>query len=463
MPEASPSAPGIDVRSRPALRSAWFTDRIRANSLVLDVVVACSVALVLGLIRLGTPSLWLDESFTATGNPIKAFTGGYHWLYYSFVKPWTAVAGTSEWALRFPSVVGSMLACGLLVVLAHRLFGRWVALVSGLLLAASPFFVKWSQQARGYTLLVAASLGATLLLLRALDRGTRGTWAVYGVSFAFVMVWHPVGALLLVPAQLVLIVQQRERAMPHALLAGVIVMALGIPWAAQIALRSTGEGVAMDWLKRPSPGLAARDLLAVSGAAGLGVVLAAVGLWVLHRHGKRDVGVWLGTWAFAPFALALLVSFVRPIYLDRYLIVAAPAFALLGGIAVVGLGTRARALAIAAVVVATGVGLVQWYSTATNGNWRDEDWRGAVATVLARHGDAPILVAPWSASPAATYYGAKVVSTSTASSIWVLSWSETRDTALSKADRVPLGFGGLRLVETEPFGSRLSLQRWQKP
>ena len=116
------------------------------------------------------------------------YIDGYHWLYYSITKPWTLVAGTSEWALRMPSVFGAMFACVLMVVLAHKLFGQWVALVSGLLLATSPFFVKWSQQARGYTLLVAVSLLATVLFfLSALERGSRGAWALYGLAFSVVL------------------------------------------------------------------------------------------------------------------------------------------------------------------------------------------------------------------------------------------------------------------------------------
>jgi len=454
--------PGIEVPSGHVGASGLSLSRVRENAVALDVAVVAAVALVLGLIRLGTPSLWLDESLTASGNPITTFTDGYHWLYYSLVKPWTLVAGTSEWALRFPSVVGSMLACGLLVVLGYRVLGRPVALVSGLLLATSPFFVKWSQQARGYTFLVAAGLVATLLLLRALERGTRGAWAAYGVAFAFVVVWHPVGGFLLLPAQAALAAQRRERLRPHGLLAAVIVMVLAVPWAAQIAMRSTGQGVAMDWLTFPTAGVASHALLDVSGAAGLGVLLAVLGLLVLSRRGDRDTAVWLGVWAFVPFALALLVSLVRPIYLDRYLLVAAPAFALLGGAAIVGLGRRARAALVAAVVAATMVGLGQWYSTAGHGNWRGEDWRDAVATVLARHGNEPIVVAPWSSSPAATYYGAKVVSASTADSIWVLTWSNTKHD-LTPVERREIGLAGHERVEKLQFGSRVTAQLWRRP
>jgi mannosyltransferase len=435
----------------------------RAGHLLLDVILVGGVALVLGLVRLGTPSFWADESFTARaveGSALDLFDG-YHGLYYSIAKPWAFAFGTSEAALRFPSVVGAMLAAALLVVLGRKLFDRWVALVAGLVLATSPFVVEWSQQARGYTLMLALSLGATLLLLRALDRSTRGAWAVYGLAFAALVVWHPVAGLLLAPAHAVLLSQRRERVLPHGLLAGAIVLAIGVPWAAQIAIRSTGDGVAMDWLKFPSAEVAARAVLDVSGVAGLGLLLALGGLWALVRDREREVAAWLGTWALAPFALALVVSLVRPVYLDRYLIVATPAFALLVGVAVMSLPRRLRVAAGTAAVVATCVGLVLWYSEGTDGNWRGENWRDAVGTVLERRGEAEaVVVVPWAAHAAAEYYGARPVDVSRADAIWVLVWSETKPRDIEDAERRALGFGEHRRVEKLQFGRRLSAQLW---
>ena len=310
--------------------------------------------------------------------------------------------------------------------------------------------------------LLAISLVATLLLLRALERGSRAAWAAYGIAFTALVVWHPVAGVLLVPAHVVLLAQRREHVLPHGLLAAVIICAVAVPWAAVTAIRSTGEGVAMNWLTAPTPEVVVRTLLDVSGVAGLGIVLAFVGLWVLRRSGRSDSAVWLGAWAFTPFLLALLVSTVRPIYLDRYLIVAAPAFALLAGVAVTGVGSRLRLGIVLAAVVAASAGLIVWYSSGESGNWRGEDWRAAVRTVLERRneGDA-IVVAPWSAAPAATYYGAEVTDVSRADSIWVLTWSETGDD-ITAAERRALGFGDHELVEKLPFGWRLSAQLWQR-
>src|SRR5687767_3042165 len=85
-----------------------LVDRVRASSLTLDVAIVSGVALVLGLIRLGTPALWYDEAYTfrqINRSYIEQFEG-YQPFYYWIQKPWTSVVGTSEWAMRFPSVVG---------------------------------------------------------------------------------------------------------------------------------------------------------------------------------------------------------------------------------------------------------------------------------------------------------------------------------------------------------------------
>jgi mannosyltransferase len=434
--------------------------RAYEGSLTLDIAVASGLALVLGLIRLGTPSLWVDEAFTAHAvretlvNPIDQ----YHWLYYAALKPWSLVAGTSEWALRLPSVFASMLACGLLVVLGRRLVERRVALVAGLFLATSPFLVKWSQQARSYSLVLAAGVLATLLLLRALERRSPGAWATYGLALSLVFVLQPVSALVLVPAHLVPIVRRRATILPHGLVAPCVVVVLGAPW---VFARSR-QTPAQDWLPRPSPEVALNTLLDVSGVAGVGVALAIVGLVVLRRTGRSDLGVWLGTWAFSPFLLALLISFVQPVYLDRYLITAAPAFALLAAIAVLGVGVRWGALLACVAILATATGLARWYGYGENG-WRGEGWRPAVETVLTRRAEdgAAVVVVPWWASPAATYYGAPATSTSTDDAIWVLVWSETGH-RLPASERRPLGFGDHVLVERLQFGRRVSAQLWRR-
>ena len=433
--------------------------RARSGALAIDVVVVCGFALALGLVRLSTPSLWVDEAFTAKAVRENLFSpiDQYHWLYYLLLKPWSLVAGDSEWALRLPSVFAAMLASGLLVVLAGKLFERRVALVSGLFLAASPFVVKWSQQARSYTLVLAAGILATLLLLRALERNSRGAWALYGLGLSLVFAMQPVSAVILVPAHLLLVRPRRASVLPHALVAPCVVVVLGVPWA----FARVKQTPAWDWLPRPSPEITARTLLDVSGVAGLGVLFAVLGLVLLRRSGRGDLALWLGAWAFAPFVATWVISFVKPIYLDRYLITAAPAFAILAAVAIFAVAARWGLILAAIAVAATALGLAQGYTRGPAG-WRGEGWRDAVTAVGQRHDEAQaVVVVPWWSADAAKYYGASVTSTSTADSIWVLNWSESGHD-LPASVRRPLGFGDHHLVEQLDFGRRVSAQLWRR-
>jgi hypothetical protein len=154
-----------------------------------------------------------------------------------------------------------------------------------------------------------------------------------------------------------------------------------------------------------------------------------------------------------------VITAVTRVFLDRYLVVAAPAFALLAGFAVVRAGRWfGPALGLAAAIV-SAIALVNWYSIAEGGNWRGEDWRSAVAALLAESGGREVVVVPWWANLAAAYYGASFSSVSTADSVWVLSWSE-KGHGLPSGVRAPLGFGEHELVHREDFGRRVALQHW---
>ena len=436
--------------------------RLRVTSAVRDVLIVTGVSLALGLVRLGAPSFWVDEGhgWDELRREYSFYLEGYYWLFYSVMKPWTIIAGTSELAFRLPSVFAAMAAAALVVVLGRKLFDPRVGLVAGLLLATSPFIVRWSQQARAYTMVLALALVATLLLLRALERGTRGSWALYGLSLAIVIVWHPISGLLLVVPHLVLAWQRRERVMPHGLLAAVMVVVFGVPWAAQLSMRSAGDSTAFSWLEFPTLDVGLRAILGVSGALGVGLALALAGLWMLRRARETDAALWLAVWAFSPFVLSLTVSLAKPVYLDRYLIVAAPAFALLGGVALVRAARGVRVVLVGAVVAATAFGLAEWYSIGEGGNWRGEDYRSAIALTQQRPAEQVVPVPYWS-WPTAEYYGAAVDDTVSADSVWILLWSED-DHELDVAEREPLGFGEYELVERRQFGWRLTAQRWER-
>ena len=105
-----------------------------------------------GLYDLGRRSFWIDEAFNIVlvrdGWPLFLRTIGgrepSQAVYLLFLKPYVALVGHGEVVTRLPSVLAGAFAAALLVVLGRRLFGLWVGVVAGLLLAVDGTFVEWS-------------------------------------------------------------------------------------------------------------------------------------------------------------------------------------------------------------------------------------------------------------------------------------------------------------------------------
>ncbi|MBV8912112.1 MAG: glycosyltransferase family 39 protein, partial [Acetobacteraceae bacterium] len=176
--------------SGPALPVAAPTVKVRAGGLVLGAVLLLAAAL--RSHHLGSASLWTDELFTR----FYAHTGlGFLWteglrleptppLYYTLILLWERLAGESAWALRLPSLAGSLLSIWLAYLLARELFDRRLsALFTAALLALAPTNIFYAQEARSYALqgatLTLALLGFARLLR---DPRSGGALAMYAAG-----------------------------------------------------------------------------------------------------------------------------------------------------------------------------------------------------------------------------------------------------------------------------------------
>ena len=153
--------------------------------------------------QLAGRSLWFDEYLSlqmSRGTPaqvVAAAAGDIHPpLYFLGLAAWTALAGASDFALRWFSSAAGLVSVALCAALARRWLGSRTALPAALLLACAPPFVEFSRMARYYALLVALALLATVLLLRAVRRPTLGRWLAYAVAgLALVSTFYPAALL----------------------------------------------------------------------------------------------------------------------------------------------------------------------------------------------------------------------------------------------------------------------------
>lgn len=114
----------------------------------------------LRICHLGGPSLWQDEIHTAYRirlsvpeiiKDLKAYPSPP--LYYVFMHYWAKLFGISEFSLRFPSLVASVLTIIFVFMLSRDLFNRKVGMLAALLVSIAPYSIYYAQEAKMYSLL----------------------------------------------------------------------------------------------------------------------------------------------------------------------------------------------------------------------------------------------------------------------------------------------------------------------
>jgi mannosyltransferase len=215
-----------------------------------------------------------------------------HGLYYLMMHVWVAV-GSSPSVLRIPSVLAMIAAVALTAILGRRLTGSgWVALFAGLVMALTPVITYYAQTARSYAMVVTCVLGATLVLLHALNAEVTGAagkvvarrWVAYGVLIALGGYLNELSLLILAAhAVTVLLARYGGRTLWHWAVSGAAGVALVLPLVV-ISIRENG---AVHWINRPDVAdlrLLFQDYFGVTLAAAV-IVLACAIVAVLPPDG----------------------------------------------------------------------------------------------------------------------------------------------------------------------------------
>lgn len=390
------------------------------------------VALAVRLYRLGAESIWLDEAtslFLARMDvrSLVAWTSAdiHPPLYYLLLHYWRAF-GESEVALRGLSVLAGLAAVPLLYELGRSLFDRRAGAAAGLFLALAPLHVWYSQQARMYTFLMLWVLLASYALVRALTGRDRGWWVGYALAMALGYYTHYYSSLALLFHGVVVIgwaaTQRRWSAAPAWLAAVAGSGVLFLPWLPTMwaAVSSGGGG----WVAQGgTPGVRAIWETFVAFTVGsvhhllnvwlrrliYAVVLAllAVGAWSAlsacgeRRDRERMALGFSALYVAVPLGVAWLVSQVKPMYAERFLLAFVPGFCLLVGRGVAAM-PRQWARWAAAGIVAALLGYSLWTMTAVPQN---DDWRSAAAFIRegSRSSDVAVYYPGWNQKPAEYY------------------------------------------------------------
>ena len=160
--------------------------RIRCTPRVATVAAMGLIVILAAALRLHEldVSLWLDEVLThhgASGSFLDSLTHRTYPLYYALANLSLRFSDT-EVALRFPSFMAGLLTLPAVYFLAKSWAGRTGGLLAALLLCASVFHIRYSQEARFYALVMLGGTLMTFYLHRCITHGGRRNWAAFCAS-----------------------------------------------------------------------------------------------------------------------------------------------------------------------------------------------------------------------------------------------------------------------------------------
>ena len=379
----------------------------RRDWAAVGIVAAVLIGVVLRFISRGP--LWLDEaqSLAIAQRPLSHIADalrhdGAPPLYYLLLHWWVQIFGTSTFAVRALSAIPAVLALPVALRLGRRVGGDAVGIAALVLLAVSPFAVRYAVEARMYSmLLLLGLLGAHAVLSVHRHRSWAATAGVAVVSAAMLYThYYAVFALTVVgAAELWLVWRRRDRAAARVVL-GIVVGAIAfLPWLPVFLYQSRHTGA--PWASPPDANAilgtfnawmgGARPAAQIAYLISLGCVVIAL----IGRRGRR--GEVLLQTKFAPLptkllavvvgtlALAIVVDGIgQQAYAPRYLSMGAGLFVVVVGCGIAVLPTRRARRTMLALLVVAGL------SVSLENAWQPRTEAGLVAKVInadARPGD----------------------------------------------------------------------------
>lgn len=152
---------------------------------------------VLRSISLNSP-LWCDEIVTVVQSvriPTRLLLTTYfydnqHTLYSLLAQGSVSIFGDAPWVVRLPAMICGTACIPALYLLGREFAGEFESLGAAGLLAVSYHHIWFSQNARGYTLLMLAAILATWLLIQGLRRPGFRPWFLYALTVATGMYTH---------------------------------------------------------------------------------------------------------------------------------------------------------------------------------------------------------------------------------------------------------------------------------
>ncbi len=365
-----------------------------------------------------TRSLWADEGWTmllsqgpGMGVITRTLAADQHPpLFFMLFRLWRDVAGDTEFADRYFSVLIGIIAIAGVAHLGRELFSREVGVLAALIFALADLHIDLSQEVRHYGLLAALAVWSSVFYARWWRRPTRANRIGYVLTSLALLYTHYLGGFVLIvqAIHLLLTVRPWRRWAEGVFLLGAVGLGF-LPWLPvvidQNRIRWTNPLYYQNALPNSIQTYHAVRTAVLGHYYGLLGGLVLVGLvYVLYQPSRPRVRLrpawpvlYLAIWIALVVGVTVTVNENRQFLTVRNFVLIVPPVAVLVGHGLSNLERSARLFMVAVILTVslTTVDARRFYP----------DWRTVTRHVTTYHlDDEPILMDIWVDDFAVRYY-----------------------------------------------------------
>jgi mannosyltransferase len=356
---------------------------------IIILVLIFSLGLCLRLYQLGRYSLWFDEAASLLGGEYigtMAKTAGIFgaaedrypaFLSKLFLYYWQ-FPGKDEFNLRMPAIVFGALAILAIYQLGKSLSGNKTGLLAALILAISPFHIYYSREVRMYSLVGLTVLASVYFLINALKYNRFRFWFGYLVFNLISLYTHYMAVLILLAEViffLVYYIRSRSLFKNWLLVHGFLFLFL-VPWLINVislVRLAFTNGKAYFWVPTWIEHVSFKNVFYTLGNISAGfnaskiiyialtVVFFLLLIFGLFKKQKTETAILFWFCFLIPIVSMYLISKVKPIYTDRYILPSAIFFYLLVANGLSGLRNKYAIPILCTIVILNGFGIRNYY------------------------------------------------------------------------------------------------------
>ncbi|MER3445436.1 MAG: hypothetical protein C4291_00755 [Candidatus Dadabacteria bacterium] len=361
--------------------------------------------------NLSKESIWFDEGYSISVADlsllqivVETYKSDQNLpLYYIILHFWISLFGDSEFSVRFPSVIFGLFAIFMLYEVGRLIFDNEVGILGSLLLGLSLFHIRYSQEARCYSLMVLLTLISIYFFIRLFKERSLIFSIGYILSSTLLIYTHVYGLFIIIAQDIYIVTLFLSSKENHKLnfrlwiLLQFILITLFIPEIG-FFLRNVSDMVHHGyWIPVPVISSIIDSFFEYAGSRYLSLlflILSSFSIvncekfsgsfswrdffksiesyrWNIYLSDTNRVYLVL-VWLLTPIVLPFLISrFLTPIYITRYTIGASLAFYLLLSKGIRNLNFRYIKLAAIGIITILSLRAVWMYYTNTN----KEQWR----------------------------------------------------------------------------------------